>query len=132
MLNRSIENDLIPYTVENKIGIIAYSPMERGLLTGKYFKDGQLKNDDHRNGYFGQFDLEKVKTFLEKITPIAESKNATLSQLVLHWTALQKGITIVLAGARNAEQATANAQSMNFYLSNDELKFIDGELEKIK
>ncbi|MNS21437.1 General stress protein 69 [compost metagenome] len=131
MLNRSIENDLIPYTVENNIGIIAYSPMERGLLTGKYFKDGQLKNDDHRNGYFGQFDLEKVKTFLEKITPIAESKNATLSQLVLHWTALQKGITIVLAGARNAEQATVNAQSMSFDLSNEELKTINTELGKL-
>ncbi|AFD08694.1 aldo/keto reductase [Solitalea canadensis] len=131
MLNRSIENDLIPYTVENNIGIIAYSPMERGLLTGKYFKDGQLKNDDHRNGYFGQFDLEKVKTFLEKITPIAESKNATLSQLVLRWTTLQKGITIVLAGARNAEQATVNAQSMSFDLSNEELKTINTELGKL-
>ncbi|MNH38781.1 General stress protein 69 [compost metagenome] len=105
--------------------------MERGLLTGKYFKDGQLKNDDHRNGYFGQFDLEKVKTFLEKITPIAESKNATLSQLVLRWTTLQKGITIVLAGARNAEQATVNAQSMSFDLSNEELKTINTELGKL-
>lgn len=131
MLNRAIESDLIPYTVANNIGIIAYSPMERGLLTGKYFKDGQLKSNDHRNGYFGQFDLEKVKAFLEKITPIAEIKNATLSQLVLRWTTLQKGITIVLAGARNAEQAIANAQSMNIDLSNEELKFIDGELKKL-
>lgn len=131
MLNRGIEKDLIPYAIENNIGIIAYSPMERGLLTGKYFKEGKLKNSDHRNGYFSQFDLEKVKTFLEKITPVAESKNASLSQLVLRWTTLQKGITIVLAGARNAEQALANAQAMSFDLSHEELAFINSALSEI-
>lgn len=59
MLNRSIENDLVPYSLENNSGIIVYSPMERGLLTGKYFKDNKLKDNDHRNGYFSQFDLNK-------------------------------------------------------------------------
>lgn len=131
MLNRGIEQELVPYAVANNIGIIAYSPMERGLLTGKYFKEGKLKNDDHRHGYFTQFNLERVKNFLEKITPIAERKQASLSQLVLRWTTLQKGISIVLAGARNAAQAISNAQAMRFDLTNEELAFIDGELSKI-
>lgn len=131
MLNRSIEKDLVPYSIEQNKGIIAYSPMERGLLTGKYFKESKLKNDDHRNGYFNQFNLENVKTFLEKITPIAESKNATVAQLVLRWTTLQQGITIVLAGARNKEQAIANAGAMNFDLTTNELAFIQSALEKI-
>lgn len=111
MLNRSIENDLVPYALQNDLGLIVYSPMERGLLTGKYFKDGKLKQNDHRNGYFEQFNLEKVKTFLDTLTPIAKDKNATLSQLVLRWTSLQPAISIVLAGARNAEQAVANAKA---------------------
>ncbi|AQX85053.1 aldo/keto reductase [Elizabethkingia sp. HX WHF] len=131
MLNRGVENDLVPYTLENDLGIIVYSPMERGLLTGKYFKDGKLKDNDHRNGYFQQFDLEKVKTFLETITPIAEDKNATLSQLVLRWTSLQPAITVVLAGARNAEQAAANAKAMDINLTAEELAFINTELSKI-
>ena len=131
MLNRSIEADLIPYALEKNLGIIAYSPMERGLLTGKYFEAGQLKADDHRNGYFGQFDLEKVKTFLETIRPIADRKNITISQLVLRWTTLQQGISIVLAGARNAEQAIANAGAVNFELSAAELTAIGNELAKI-
>ncbi|WP_454059095.1 aldo/keto reductase [Elizabethkingia ursingii] len=131
MLNRGVENDLVPYALENDLGIIVYSPMERGLLTGKYFKDGKLKDNDHRNGYFQQFDLEKVKTFLETITPIAEDKNATLSQLVLRWTSLQPAITVVLAGARNAEQAAANAKAMDINLTAEELAFIDTELSKI-
>lgn len=131
MLNRGIQNDLIPYTLENNIGIIAYSPMERGLLSGKYFSNEKLKANDHRNGYFSQFDLEKVKTFLESITPIAEAKNASVAQLVLRWTTLQEGITVVLAGARNAEQAISNAAAMNFEISNEELAFINGELGKL-
>lgn len=131
MLNRSIENDLIPYSLENNSGIIVYSPMERGLLTGKYFKEDQLKENDHRNGYFSQFDLDKVKKFLEKIEPIAQDKGATLSQLVLRWTTLQTAISVVLAGARNAQQAIENAKAMSFNLSQEELNFINSELSQL-
>lgn len=131
MLNRSIEHDLVPYALKNNLGIIVYSPMERGLLTGKYFKDSKLKGNDHRNGYFQQFNLEKVETFLNTITPLAESKGVTLSQLVLRWTSLQPAITIVLAGARNTEQAIANAKAMDVTLADDELAFINTALSKI-
>jgi aryl-alcohol dehydrogenase-like predicted oxidoreductase len=132
MLNRKIETDLIPFTVEENIGIIAYSPMERGLLTGKYFTDSKLKDNDHRNGYFGQFDLQKVKTLVEELSSLANAKHMSISQLVLRWTTLQKGITIVLAGARNAEQAISNAKTLDFDLSVSELDFINQALSKLK
>lgn len=131
MLNRGIEKDLVPYAIDNNVGIIAYSPMERGLLTGKYFKDGKLKDNDHRNGYFKQFDLLKVEAFLNKIKPLASDKGVTLSQLVLRWTTLQPAISIVLAGARNAEQAIENANAMKITLTTDEIKFINMELDKM-
>lgn len=131
MLNRSIEAEMVPFALQNNLGIIAYSPMERGLLTGKYFKGGKLKDSDHRNNYFQQFDLKKVEFFLNAITPIAEQKGATLAQLVLRWTTLQPAITVVLAGARNAEQAIANAKAMDFTISNEEMNFINTELGKI-
>ncbi|OQP39820.1 aldo/keto reductase [Niastella yeongjuensis] len=131
MLNRSIENDLVPYAQETNTGIIVYSPMERGLLTGKYFKESKLKDNDHRNGYFGQFDLEKVKAFLQAIEPIAQNKKASLSQLVLRWTTLQPRISVVLAGARNAQQAIENAATMDLSFGSDELRFIDQQLEKL-
>jgi len=131
MLNRAIENDLVPYSLEQNSGIIVYSPMERGLLTGKYFKQDQLKENDHRNGYFSQFDLNKVKAFLEKIEPIAQEKKASLSQLVLRWTTIQPAITVVLAGARNAQQAVDNAKAMEIDLSEDELNSINTALSEI-
>ena len=131
MLNRGIEQDLMPYAQQHDLGIIVYSPMERGLLTGKYFSEGKLKENDHRNGYFQQFDLAKVKTFLDTISPIAVDKGVTLSQLVLRWTSLQPAITVVLAGARNAEQAIANAQAAAIDLAPNELSLINDALSKI-
>jgi len=131
MLNKNIEKDLIPYAKENELGIIVYSPMERGLLTGKYFNEGKLKENDHRKGYFQQFDLDKVKVFLDNISPIAINKGVTLSQLVLRWTSLQPAITVVLAGARNASQAIENAKAIDITLTVDELSYIDQALAKI-
>ncbi|MHC5310982.1 aldo/keto reductase [Myroides sp. LJL116] len=132
MLNREIEQDLVPYALENDLGIIVYSPMERGLLTGKYFNESKLKDNDHRNGYFQQFDLAKVEAFLKAIQPIAHEKDATLAQLVLRWTSLQPAISVVLAGARNAKQAVSNAKAMDLVLSEDEIQFIHTELNRIK
>lgn len=131
MLNRSIEQDLVPYALENQTGIIAYSPMERGLLTGKYLTENTLKQDDHRNGYFSQFDLEKVKSLIATLAPIAQNKGVTVAQLVLRWTTLQPGITVVLAGARNASQSIANAQAMDINFTAEELILINNELSKL-
>ena len=131
MLNRSIEHDLVPYALENQTGIIAYSPMERGLLTGKYLTENTLKQDDHRNGYFAQFDLEKVKSLIATLQPIAQNKGVTVAQLVLRWTTLQPAITVVLAGARNAAQSIANAQAMDINFTAEERTLIDKELSKL-
>ncbi|MBC9913833.1 aldo/keto reductase [Chitinophaga varians] len=130
MLNRSIEQDIVPYTTAHNIGIIAYSPLERGLLSGKYFADAKLKADDHRNGYFGQFNPEKVKALLAALQPLAASKNVSLAQLVLRWTTLQKGISVVLAGARNAAQAESNAKATDITLTAEELQFMQQALAK--
>ena len=58
-------------------------------------------------------------------------KGVTLSQLVLRWTTLQPAITVVLAGARNAQQAIENAKAMSLDLSQEELNFINSELKEI-
>lgn len=125
-LRRDIEQDLVPYAIENNIGIIAYSPMERGLLTGKIKPGYEFGEGDHRAGlpWFSGENLEKVTAFIDKVRPIAEEKNVTLAQLFLRWTVEQPGITVALAGARNAKQAVENAGAMNLVLSEEELSMI--------
>lgn len=131
MLNRKIEADLVPFALENELGLIVYSPMERGLLTGKYFKDASFEAGDHRSQYFGQFDIPKVKLLLEALQPLADQKKATLAQLVLRWTTLQPAITVTLAGARNAEQSVSNAQAMQINFTQEELAFMQTALAKL-
>lgn len=133
MVNRSIEDALIPYCIQNNKSILAYSPLERGLLTGKMKSGQQFVKGDHRanNPYFTEQSIIKTNAFLEKIKPIAQAKGATLAQLVLKWTLERPGITIALAGARNESQSVQNAAATEFKLDSDELDFINLELEKI-
>jgi aryl-alcohol dehydrogenase-like predicted oxidoreductase len=136
MVLRDIEKELVPYCMENNIAIIAYSPLQRGLLTGK-IKNGHKFNegDSRENSRFYKSDnIERVNSFLDGLRPLAESKQATLGQLVLRWTIEQPGITIALAGARNAEQAVQNAKAVHVKLSKEEIGFINkklGELELV-
>ncbi|MFF5383068.1 aldo/keto reductase [Pedobacter suwonensis] len=132
MVNRSVEEETVPYCIENNKSVLAYSPMERGLLTGKMTADYKFEEGDHRQGnkFFSPESIEKTNAFLAKIKPLADEKNATLSQLVLRWTIERPGITIALVGARNEKQAVQNAKAVNVKLNAEEIQFINTELEK--
>ncbi len=132
MVNRGVEEETVPYCIENNKSVLAYSPMERGLLTGKMTADYQFEEGDHRQGnkFFSPESIEKTNAFLAKIKPIADEKNASLSQLVLRWTIERPGITIALVGARNEKQAVQNAGTINVKLNADEIQFINTELQK--
>ena len=134
MVNRGIEDELIPYCIENKKAILAYSPMERGLLTGK-LKPGQTFGEgDHRAGnkYFKEENIRRTNEFLAKIKPLADEKNATLGQLVIRWTINHPGITIALVGARNAEQAKQNAKAIDIHINGEEMEFINNQLSDLE
>jgi len=133
MVNRGIEDELIPYCIEHQKGILAYSPMQRGLLTGKIKLGQKFGQGDTREGskFYSDDFITRTNQFLEELKPLAAEKNATLGQLVLRWTVEQPGITIALAGARNAEQSVQNAGTMKFDLSIDELKFISERIQAL-
>jgi len=132
MVNRGVEEETVPYCIENNKSVLAYSPMERGLLTGKLKPGHQFEEGDHRQGnkFFSPESIEKTNAFLAKIKPLADEKNATLSQLVLRWTVERPGITIALVGARNEKQAVQNAEAINVKLNAEEIQFINTELQQ--
>ncbi len=134
MLNRDIEAELVPYCIENKKAILAYSPLERGLLTGKIKPGHQFAEGDHRAEYkfFKPESVEQTDAFLQKIKPLADDKGCSLSQLVIRWTIERPGITVALVGARNAEQAVQNARAIDVQLSADEITFINEQLEELE
>ena len=122
LVRRGIENNVLPFCRENGVGTICYSPMERGLLTGKVTADRKFNEGDDRNKskFFKPENRQKVLDSLETIQPIAEKHKATLAQIVINWTIHEPGITAALVGARNADQAKQNAAAMHLNLSADE------------
>ncbi|MEO8405432.1 MAG: aldo/keto reductase [Chitinophagaceae bacterium] len=126
MILRDIEKDIVPYCLENKKSIIAYSPLQRGLLSGK-IKPGHVFSDgDHRQelNYYSPENIARVNSMLDPLREMAADKKVSLAQLVLRWTIDQPAITIALAGARNAEQAIQNAKAADIKLSSADLGFI--------
>lgn len=132
MVNRGVEEETVPYCIKNNKSILAYSPLERGLLTGKITPGYQFQEGDHRAGHkhFQPDFIEKTNALLDHIKPIADRHNATLGQLVLRWTIERPGITVALAGARNANQAIQNARSAEINLSREEINHISELVER--
>ena len=134
MVNREIEKEIVPYCISNNIGILAYSPLQRGLLTGKFKKDHNFGEGDTRPDsiYYKEPTLSKIIDLTDTLKLIADERNVTLSQLVLNWTKEQPGITCVLAGARNPEQVLDNVKAVDFNLTGEEMKKINDLLSDLK
>jgi aryl-alcohol dehydrogenase-like predicted oxidoreductase len=134
MVERTIEEEVVPYCIKHNKAIIAYSPLQRGLLTGKVKPDHVFAAGDHRPGtkFFKPENIRRIDHFLDKLQPLATSKNALLSQLVIRWTIEQPGISIALVGARDKEQAIQNAKAADVTLSKEDITFINSELKKLE
>ncbi|MBN1821814.1 MAG: aldo/keto reductase, partial [Prolixibacteraceae bacterium] len=134
MVLRDIEKELVPWSLKNNVGIIAYSPLQRGVLTGKIKPDHKFGDGDHRPSipYFQEPNLTRINQFLDSIKPIADGHGVTLAQLVLRWTMQQPAVTCVLAGSRTPKQIEENAVAMQFNLTDSEISDINSKLDKLK
>jgi len=123
---RQVEAETVPYCVENKISIIAYSPMAQGLLTGKFDRSHKFDEGDNRanNKLFQGETYERAQNALDMLRPLADKYGVTLGQLSLAWLIAQPQ-TSAIVGARNAEQATQNAVGGDIEIDEDDLEAID-------
>ena len=134
MVNRGIEKDIVHYCMEKNIGILAYSPLQRGLLTGRIRKEHKFNAGDTRPTtiYYKEPNLSRILKLTDELKEIANERNVILSQLVLNWTIQQPGISCVLAGARNAAQVMDNVKAADFQLTGDEINRINELLSGLK
>ena len=111
MLERERELDNLPYCQEHGLAFLAYSPMAQGLLTGKIGPERTFPPDDirHGNPKFSAENRQRVAALLAQLQPIADAKQIRMEHLTLAWTLEQPGMSHVLVGARNPEQARNNA-----------------------
>jgi aryl-alcohol dehydrogenase-like predicted oxidoreductase len=133
MVRRDIEKDVVPYVQQHHKGIIAYSPMQRGLLTGKFEPGTKLSEGDNRkfSRYFKPDNIRKINEFLDQIKPIARNHDVTLAQLSLSWAIHQPGVVSALAGSRTPHQIDDNARAADLELTPEELQTISDHLDKL-
>ena len=133
MVNREIEKEVVPQALKRGISIIPYSPLQRGLLTGKITRDYKFSEGDSRPGtrFYKPENLDRINAMLDKIRPIAETHGVSLSQLVINWTVKRPAVGCVLVGARNEQQVKDNAKALDFEISDAEMKEINKAVEDL-
>src|SRR6476646_1857862 len=123
---RQIEQDAMPYCIENQISILAYSSLAQGLLTGKFSPGHQFPPEDNRakNKLFQGENYQRAQAALNQLRPIAERHQCSLANLALAWLIAQPQSNAI-AGARNPQQALDNAKAADVQLSASDLQEID-------
>ncbi len=127
MLDRRIERELVPMAQTYGYGLIPWSPLAAGFLTGKY-KRGQDRPDGSRlegNKYHSDLFSDAGFDLLEKVEQLAKEKGCSISQLALAWNFSQPGITSPIIGARNMEQLTDNLGAFDVEVTEQDCKAID-------
>ena len=121
LLQRNIEEEVVPFCKKNNISIIAWSPLAQGVLTGKYNPEN-IPNGDVREGneLFAPKNLEKAKEILLMLKSLGEKYSKTSAQIALNWLASKKDV-IPIPGAKNSKQAMENADSVSFKLTGREI-----------
>ena len=133
LLERGIEVDVLPFCRDHGVGLLVYSPLAKGLLTGAVATDRVIPEDDHRHDHpwFSREFRERVQAALEPVRPIADRHGATLGQVALNWTVGRPGITAAIVGARSPEQVAENADSPDFTLDATEIDTISSSFEAL-
>ncbi|HTD13939.1 MAG TPA: aldo/keto reductase [Chthoniobacterales bacterium] len=134
MLQRQHEADNLPYCHDHQVAVLAYSPLALGILSGKIGPDHQFGEGDVRRGnpWYQKENRPTVDALLDVIQSVAVGKGLTIAQTVIAWTLQQKGCTHALVGARNPDQAIANAKAGKVELTEDEIRIIRKVVDQTK
>ena len=129
MIHREVEDELLGYCAENNIGVVAYSPMQRGLLTGKFSQErlAALPIDDHRRRSpdFHDPQFTAALQLVDKLKVIAERNGKTCAQLAISWVLRRPEVTAAIAGARRPDQITETAPASDWDLSQQDIEEIE-------
>lgn len=125
---RDIEREHVPIAVQEGVGILPWSPLAGGLLTGKY-REGQAPPEGSRLAKWKQrydsFDTPKNWQIVEALVGVAEELEVPAAQVALAWLLHQPGVTSAIFGARTVEQLEANLPAADLALSEDQLTRLD-------
>ncbi len=127
LLWRGIEEDVLPFCSEQGIGVVAYSPLAQGLLTGKFKPGATFPAGDGRvrTPLFQPGTLERCLEVAEGLLPYGRKYGKTQGQVAINWLTGREGVTSAIVGARTASQAEENAGAGGWRLSGEDAAAID-------
>jgi aryl-alcohol dehydrogenase-like predicted oxidoreductase len=117
LLNARAANDLVPFCAEHGIAVFAYSPLARGLLTGKYRQEDTFDDLRAKDPEFQGNRYHRNLRLVEELRGIAAGYGKTPAQLALNWVATFPGITVAIFGAKRPSQVSENHDAMGWTLS---------------
>jgi len=125
LLDRSIEDKLLPFLNKHSIGLLAYGPLAGGILTGKYKQEPQFPKADARTFLYQYYEgaaFKKTQNFLQDLKKIGRP----LNQIAINWVRQQPGVASVIVGCRNPKQVEDNIAAIDWDSSEQELRQLQG------
>ncbi|MBB4305178.1 aryl-alcohol dehydrogenase-like predicted oxidoreductase [Rhodobium orientis] len=123
---RDLEREIVPLLKSEGVGLMVWSPLAGGLLSGKYSREEESAPDSRRASFdFPPVDKERGFDVIDAMRPIAESHGVSVAQIALAWLLHQKAVTSVIVGAKRTDQLEDNLGAVNVSLSEEELKTLD-------
>jgi aryl-alcohol dehydrogenase-like predicted oxidoreductase len=127
LVAREAEHELVPLSLEEQIGILVWSPLAFGFLSGK-FRRGQPEPEDTRRARLGQpgaMDLDRGYAIVELLHEIAKSRGATPAQVAINYLRRKPGVSSVIIGARNEHQLCDNLAAARWTMTDEEVQRLD-------
>jgi aryl-alcohol dehydrogenase-like predicted oxidoreductase len=123
---RDLEREIVPMLASEGLGLMVWSPLAGGLLSGKYGRDRQGEAGSRRTTFdFPPVERERAWDCIDAMRPIAEKKGVSVAQIALAWLLHQRAVTTVIVGAKSADQLDDNVAATKVKLSTEELAILD-------
>lgn len=123
---RELERELVPMMQSEGVGLMVWSPLAGGLLSGKYSRDGQAEAGSRRQAFdFPPVNKDRAFDCVDVMRTIADAKGASVAQIALAWLLHQPVVSSVIIGAKREEQLADNIAATGIRLSDDELQQLD-------
>ena len=118
---RDLEREIVPLLNDQKLGLMVWSPLAGGFLSGKYSRSSTAEDGRRVNFDFPPVNKEKAFDIIDVMQVIAQNQHATVAQIALAWLLHQPVVTSIIIGAKKTEQLTDNLKAIDIMLSADEL-----------
>ena len=122
---RDLERELVPMLLDQKMGLMVWSPLAGGFLSGKYSRNATSSEGRRANFDFPPVNKEKAFDIIDTMQTMAQDKNASVAQIALAWLLHQTVVTSVIIGANKTEQLMDNLKAVDIKFTSDELVQLD-------